>query len=194
MHVTIHGAAMMSYKNRRADTRSVALRTVFFAVAFVPLWLILSINCYIVGMCHYGVTIGLIVGIVALILGTKYYMKTMSSAKNKNYFKVEKKDDITLSMAFYILAYIPVLFVEEFAPVELVAFVILLFTVYLVYVKANMLHVNPVLTVMGYKTYRVTDDHLNTVVLLSRLNVRIGIEVPYVEITPNINLVLDQEQ
>lgn len=184
---------MMSYTNRRADIKSLALRTAFFLIAFVPLWLILSINCWAAGTCHYGLTIGGIVCIVVLLLGTRYYMKKWSSRKESRYFKVEKKDDITLNMAFYILAYIPALFVESFEPVELIAFTILLFTVYLVYVKANMLHVNPVLTVMGYKTYRATDDHFNTVVLLSRLNVRTGTEVEYVEITPNINLVLEQQ-
>ena len=91
------------------------------------------------------------------------------------------------------MAYIPVLFVEGFTPTELVAFVILLSIVYLVYTKANMLYINPVLTTMGYKTYRVTDDHHNTVVLLSRSSVPIGEDVDCVEIASNILLVVDQE-
>lgn len=182
---------MMSYKSRRADVRSVLLRTMFFSVAFIPLWLILSINCCVVGVCDYWITIIVIGSITVLFFYVKYYMKKLSSAKRGNYFKVEKKEDITLSMAFYILAYTPVLFVEKFALSEMVTFGILLFTIYLVYVKANLLHVNPILTIMGYKTYRATDDHFNTVVLLSRLNVRIHAEVKYVEITHNINLVLE---
>ena len=92
------------------------------------------------------------------------------------------------------MAYIPALFVEKFTLTELSAFVILLATVYLLYVKTNMLHINPVLTLIGYNTYRVTDDHSNTVVLLSRLSVRTGTEVPYAAIVHNVNLVLDRDQ
>ena len=183
----------MSYRNIRADFRDNIMRSIFFVVAFVPLWLILSINCGIAGICHWYLVAILIGFIVTLVAGTLHYIKKAYSSEEQNYFKIEKKDDITQNMVFYILAYIPVLFVEKFTATEIVAFVVLLAIVYLVYIKANMLHVNPVLTIMGYKTYRVTDDHRNTVVLLSRLNIRIGVEVPYVEIIPDINLVLDQQ-
>ena len=185
---------MMSYRNVRADIRDVALRTAFFTIAFVPLWLILSINCGIVGMCHWGIAIGLIVGIAVLVFCADRRMKNMYSAKELRYFKVVKKEDITHSTVFYIMAYIPALFVEKFTLTELSAFVILLVTVYLLYVKTNMLHINPVLTLIGYNTYRVTDDHSNTVVLLSRLSVRTGTEVPYAAIVHNVNLVLDRDQ
>lgn len=163
----------------------------FFAVAFIPLWLILSINGCIAGIWNYEITIICITLIIALTIFVKHYIKKLSGTKKGNYFKVEKRDDITLGMAFYILAYTPVLFIDKFALSEMVTFGILLSTIYLVYVKANLIHVNPILVMMGYKTYRVTDEHSNTVVLLSRLNVRIHTEVKYVEITPNINLVLD---
>ena len=58
---------------------------------------------------------------------------------------------------------------------------------------AAPLHVNPILTILGYKICRATDDHFNTVVLLSRLNIRTYTEVPYVNITHNMNLVMEQQ-
>lgn len=184
----------MSYTNRRVDLRDGALYSAFFAVAFAPLWLILSINCGIKEVCHWSITVAVVSIIIVLIFGMVYYIKKLHSSRKKTPFKVEKKDDITPSIAFYILAYIPALFVESFTLTELVAFVILLSIVYLVYIKANLLYVNPILTAIGYKTYRVTDDHSNTVVLLSRSSVIMDEDVDCVEIAPNIILVLDQEQ
>ena len=66
----------MSYINRRADLRDNVLYSAFFVVAFAPLWLILSINCGIEGICHWSITVVSVSVIIAFIYGVMRYIKS----------------------------------------------------------------------------------------------------------------------
>ena len=183
----------MPYRNIWADLCHNAVYMFFFAVAFIPLWVTLLAICWTTGTCsEYFVTI-LLIPLVVLLIGLRAYLKKLNLSEKHKTFKIVKKDDITHSLAFYIFPYVSALYIQELTIVGVIPFAIVLAIVGLLYVKTNMLYVNPVLMVCGYRMYRVTDDHSNTIVLMSRLNVLTNMDMACVEIAPNVNMVLDQE-
>lgn len=167
----------------------------FFVIAFIPLWVILLINYALLEGFNWYLIGASSVFLVSIFFIMKLYLKNIrKDNKDAQYFKVVQKTNITHDVVFYTLAYIPILLLNTFQLREVITFSIILFTIYVLYIKTNMLHINPILALMRYNMYKVTDDHDNTVVLLSRLNVKTGIDVPYKEITDNLNMVLDNER
>lgn len=183
----------MPYRNIWSDLHHYATYTFFFAVAFIPLWVTLLAICWTSDACSEYLVAVLFIPIVGLLIGLKVYIKKLNLSKKYRTFKIVKKDDITHSLAFYIFPYVSALYIQELTIMETIPFIIVLTIVGLLYVKTNMLHVNPVLMIYGYRMYRVTDNHSNTIVLMSKLNVLTDVDVDCVEIAPNINMVLDQE-
>ena len=185
---------MMSYGNKRVDLVDFGKKSIFFVTAFIPLWAILIINYGLTENADWAIILISSVPVLLSFVCMMRHLQKLSSTTELNYFKVVKKEDITHNMVFYILAYVSVLLVNNYDYVEWPTFVILLLTIFVLYVKTNMLHINPILLLMKYNTYRVTDDHDNTVILLSKLNVKTGVEIPYAEVTTNINLILDRQE
>jgi len=187
----------MTYQNRKSDLTQFATKTTFFIVAFIPLWAILIINYAFTENANWYLIAGASEFLVFISVIMAIYLRRLRSVRNGKdgelFFKVMQKSNITHDVIFYTLAYIPVLLLSTFEIREIVTFSIVLFTIYVLYIKTNMIHINPMLALMRYNMYKVTDDHDNTVVLLSKLNVKTGIEVPYEEITNNVYVVLDDE-
>lgn len=184
----------MTYKNRKCDLTQFIKKTMFFMTAFIPLWVILIINYTMTKGFNWYFVIGSSAFLISLFFTVMVYLrKIRKGEKEKQYFKVVGKTNITHDVVFYTLAYIPILLLSEFKWKEVITFSITLFTIYVLYIKTNMIHINPILALMQYKMYKVTDDHDNTVVMLSKLNVKTGVEVPCREIADEINIVLDGE-
>lgn len=185
--------SMLAYKNPKADLEEFSKKTMFFITAFIPLWAIIAINYTLTKGFDWFVSFGFSVFVLATLLTMIIYLNhKRKKSDGKITFKVVQKSNITHDIIFYVLAYIPVLIVNEFVLQEFVTFAILLFTTYVLYMKTNMLHVNPILALMKYHTYKITDDHDNTAVFFSKLVIKTGVEIPYNEITHGINIVLDK--
>jgi len=188
---------MLTFGNRKSDLIQFSKKTAFFIVAFIPLWVIvianylltkeINSNWYLVGSSSVFI-------ILVLVIVSKYLEKLRRDDKESKPFKVVQKVNITHDVIFYILGYIPSILLTAFHLKEIVTFCIVISIIYILYYKTNMIHINPILALMKYNMYKVTDDHDNTIVLLSKLNVKTGIEVQINEITNNINIVLDSER
>ncbi len=161
-------------------------KTLFFITAFTPLWFILLINYSLTENPNFYLIVFSFCVLVSLIVILLSYLrkKRMCTKEGISSFKVIKKLEITHDVIFYILAYIPVLLINEF-PV----FIILLFTVYILYIKTNMLHVNPIIA-LQYRTYRIIDNNNNSVVVFSKLNLKTDDNFSQ-EIITNLYIVID---
>ena len=180
----------MSYQDKKSDVVAFIKKTTFFITAFIPLWTILIINYSMTNNPNWCVVItSTIFLIVITIILIQYLKKKENTCTEVTHFKVVKKSEITHDVVFYILAYIPILLIDKFELSELPTFMILLFTIYVLYIKLNMLHINPIISLL-YHTYKATDDYYNTVVFLSKLTLKTGNDVPYQEITHNLNMVV----
>lgn len=182
---------MMYSQDRKSDFVNFIKKTLFFITAFLPLWAILIINYFFTGNSTWYLIITAIIFLTVSVIILLGYMKKKQNTKtNLSSFKIVKKSEITHDVIFYILAYIPALLIKDFTLEEFPMFVILLFTVYVLYIKTNMLHINPILA-LKYHTYRVIDDHDNSIVVFSNLHLKTGHDVTYQEITPNLHVIVD---
>ena len=167
-------------------------KTAFFLTAFAPLWVIMM-TTYLTTHPSSGAVLSIsIVAImlVAIIVGLFKYLKRKRMVGDVMHFKVVKKSDMRHDALFYMLACVSALIVDSFEPREVVAFVVVVFVVFVLYVKTNMLYINPIIG-LKYKMYRVEDHHGNEVVMFSVLNIPIGQAIPCREITHNIMIVAD---
>lgn len=181
----------MYSQDRKSDFGNFTKKTLFFITAFLPLWAILIINYSLTKNPLWELVAVLVVFLIASVIILLEYLKKKQTTKTDvSSFKIVKKSEITHDVIFYILAYIPVLLIKTFTLEEFPMFVILLFTVYVLYIKTNMLHINPILA-LKYHTYRVIDDHDNSVVVFSNLHLKTGRDITYQEITTNLHIVVD---
>ena len=182
---------MMYSQDRKSDFGNFAKKTLFFITAFIPLWTILIINYALTENPSWYIIVSSIIVLTTLVIVLLVYLKKKQTTRtNVSSFKVVKKSEITHDVIFYILAYIPALLIQDFTLREFPMFIILLFTVYVLYVKTNMLHINPILA-LKYHTYRIIDEHDNSVVVFSKLHLKTGHDITYQEITHNLHMVVD---
>ena len=180
---------MNSYKRIDFENfTNIVKKTLFFITAFLPLWCILIINYSLTDepnfYCIFASIIFLSLSVTWLFC---YLRKKENTTQDISYFKVLKKYDIGRDVVFYILAYIPALLIDEFEFTKLPAFAVILLTIYVLYIKTNMLHINPLIS-LKYNTYKVIDDHENTVIIFSSLKIKTGREIPYQEISSDVNI------
>lgn len=184
----------MKYRNRKVDFANFWKRTLFFIIAFIPLWVILIANYALSESPNGFVIMGSSITLVLALSFMIVYLDSLRKSQGDHQFiKIVQKSSMTHDVVFYTLAYIPVLLLTTYDIRAIVTFSIILFTVYVLYIKTNMLHINPILALMKYNIYKVTDDHDNTIVLLSKLHLKTGTDVAYKEITDNISMVPDDE-
>lgn len=164
-------------------------KTIFFITAFTPLWIIIIIKY------SFHDNNMLYNGLIFFVILPNWYMfhklkQKRESTTDIEYVKVVQKQEITHDVIFYIFAYIPLLLINNFNDVEMLTFGILLFTIYILYINKNMLHINPII-ILKYKTYRVIDDRDNTVILISKFNIKRNKDMPFKELTSGLKIIVD---
>ena len=180
----------MMNQNRALNLKKKLEKTIFFITAFSPLWAILIIKYSIYDNIAYVV---LLIFIILPILYVFHELKQKKeSIVDVEYVKVIKKQEITHDIIFYIFAYIPLLLINDFKWDEIIPFGILLVTVYVLYINKNMLHINPII-ILKYKTYRITDDRENTMVLISKFNIKRNRDIPFQELASGLKIIVDAE-
>lgn len=161
-------------------------KTLFFISAFSPLWVIFILNYSLKENVDWLVVVGLSSLLLTINVGIILQLKKSNHNKiDLSYFKIVKKSDISHSVSFYILAYIPLLLIQDSTSSNIATFGVLLATIFILYVKLNLLHINPIISLF-YNTYRVTDEYDNTVVIFSKLKVKNNTNIAYQEIASNL--------
>ena len=182
---------MMYSQDRTSDFTNFVKKTLFFATAFLPLWAILITNYSFTENPLHEVIISSVALLAVLVIVLLGYLKKKQNTKTDvSSFRVVKKSDITHDVIICVFACVPALLIKDFTLQEFPAFTVFLFIVYVLYVKTDMLHINPILA-LRYHTYRVTDDHDNSVVVFSNLHLKTGQDITCQEITPNLHMVVD---
>ena len=168
------------------DMRDHAKRVSFFITALVPACFILliryalSADAALLVFLLLALPVAVIPAVVIL-----YLRRTASASGGFVNINVKKKFDITRDTALYTLTCIPVVLIEDFVPEHLIIFLSVLAIIYVMYTKFNLFHINPIISIF-YRTYRVVDDHGNTVMVFAKLNVRAGSDLSCLEISENL--------
>lgn len=113
----------------------------------------------------------LIISIVLIagpIIVLKFYINNRIK-ENPREFKIKTKINMTNEYILYVITYIFPFISEDILDLSnLFSLVIVIITLGILYIGANLFYVNPTLSLFGYKLYRITDDYDNELILLTK--------------------------
>jgi len=144
---------------------TILARLLLFFSSYIPLIIIFSIRCFDINRVL-SIS-GFIVSLVLfLILVYIMFVLRKLSVVNLTVKKVSvKSSDLLAYMFSYIL---PFLGLHLDNPLEVISVIIFFSMLAIVYVNSNMIYINPMLSILGYRIYEVTDANDNVYVLITK--------------------------
>ncbi|CAO3441953.1 hypothetical protein [Azospirillum argentinense] len=162
---------------------NVFARTILFLSSYIPLWVIFAIMT----MHEQPYVGGFFVGIAVLsLIATLVYMRIVQNFQGIDLpiGIIRRKDSDTMS---YIASYVVPFAATTFDKAEQVASLcIFLGVLWAVYVNTGMIHINPMLSLIGYNLYEVEDSEGNTYFLMSKNNLRRGARIRAIDLANGI--------
>lgn len=154
--------------------RGAIIHTVFFLNSFLPLWIVVLVQLILfdtqLNQIQYCIaTILLLCVIVIPTILVCLFIKFKENTTGEVKIAVTKNTDITGEYAIYLITYI-IAFISGnfFTEKQLVTFGII-FTIFgIIYVKHHLFHINPFISMLGYKFHRVQTDEDNDVNVISQ--------------------------
>jgi hypothetical protein len=151
---------------------SLFTKLILFLSSYLPLWLIFVIQFYS-KQNNIGVVISVILGAIS-ILGLYVYLNLVRKL-NKLQITVSlinRRDGEAMS---YIVSYLlPFMALPSSNLGDFVSLGIFLIVLAVIYVNSDMLHINPVLNLMGWHIYEITKESGQICLLISRKKVKKG--------------------
>lgn len=170
------------------DAQEHAKRLSLFITAFTPAWVILLIRYAWTADANL-VLLLLALPVAAVPVATAWKLRLAASASNDLVpIHVRKRFDITGDVAQYTLAYVPVVIFDSLTPENLAIIFTIMVVVYFMYTRANLLHINPIISIF-YRPYRVVDEHGNTIVVFAKLKVKVDSILSCRELSENLYVV-----
>lgn len=130
-------------------------KSILFLSSYAPLFAILSIKYYPIDK---GVALGslMVLGIsLILFAGLMIYLHRNASPINVKVKAVARRDGELLSYA--ITYFLPFLSLDLSEIYDLISFLLLYAVIWLAYVRANAIHINPLFHICGYRLFEVED-------------------------------------
>jgi hypothetical protein len=113
-----------------------------------------------------GISISLI--FIPLVV-LKLYIKRCIDKNPPREFVVKTRQNITNEYILYVVTYIFPFISDKILDLSnIFSLLILILTLGILYIGANLYYVNPTLSVLGFKLYRITDKFGNDIILLSK--------------------------
>lgn len=151
-----------------------------FFSSYSPLFLILAIRNLAKTIVGAWVLIAIAVGSL-LILAYFLYDKRKQGFHNVILTRVTPRDaDV---MAYIVTYLIPFLGISISDPVDAVSLGIMLGLIAVIYVSSNLIYINPILSLLGYRFFEVETENGKISVLVSRTDyVKTGLPIPVVSL------------
>jgi len=156
-------------------------RFILFLSSYTPLWAIFFLN-------GPGTPTGTVCGFLAFLGPTAIFFLVKQARQASPVIlavaKVRKKDSDTMG---YIATYvIPFAATKLDDPVQLASLVIFFAALAIVYINSGLIHINPTLSLLGYRIYEVEDAEENAYPLITRHSIRKGDNVLAVDLADGI--------
>ncbi|QRM34787.1 hypothetical protein [Microvirga sp. VF16] len=162
---------------------NVLSRIILFLSSYIPLWIIFAVMTLRERPYLGSIFIGLA---ILSLLGTLLYMRLVQRLQGigMRIGIIRRKDSDTMS---YIASYVIPFAATAFNDIEqVVSLVIFLVVLCVVYVNTGMIHINPLLSILGYNLYEVEDDQGNSYFLMSKRRLRRGDDVTAIDVAESI--------
>lgn len=169
---------------------SLATKLVLFLTSYIPLFLIISMNISPINPIYsspplyreysiiitWPVVLTIFISILLMVL-LSILMKYHSRLGNttKKYVRSQQKNEL---LSYYLLVYVFVFAGLNFSdPVDWLILLIFLIMLLILQIKSEMLHVNPMLGLIGYDIYEVKGEYRNFLVI-SKEDIEKFVEIP----------------
>ena len=174
-----------------------------FLSSYSPLWLIFLISLFVnddyrkgfdfynylpTSLSDYAsiIFLGLIIVPLLILLLVLYNTK---KGTNPEYIIIKEKENSTSEYALYAITYIIPFVANKFLELQnIIALIIMMVTIGSIYIQANMFHLNPVLTILKYKLYKISDNNNNKYTVLTKQELKDGEKISAIRLTQRIFL------
>ena len=107
--------------------------------------------------------------LIISIVVTSILLKVVKNTERPIKTIIKNRENLTGEYVLYVVTYIIPFLVNDFlAPERLFGLSVLLITIGILYVRANLLHINPLFTMLGYRLYYITNDDDKKIHVLSK--------------------------
>ena len=103
------------------------------------------------------------------IIVTILLLKVVKSAKRPLKTTIKQRENLTGEYVLYVVTYIIPFLLDDFLePHKIFGLAVLLTTVGILYIRANLFHINPLFTMVGYRLYYITNETEKRIHILSK--------------------------
>lgn len=153
------------------------IKICLFLVSYFPLFVIMAVLHYDHNIILYSIMGVSIIGFTGL--GITFYVLNRVSGEYKEATKIEPASKINFQ---YFLAYIiPFITIDIDSTRQLVAYSILFIFIGILYVKTELIYVNPTLVMFGYKLLKIHSNN-ESIMLITKNDLDHALENPVVTI------------
>jgi phosphatidylglycerophosphate synthase len=160
-------------------------RVMLFLCSYFPLCVIIAVVFF---RRSYWLSLSVLLAGLLGLLGSLIYLRLAKSfaAVRISVKGHQRKDAETMS---YILTYlVPFVVVPSDDWEKLVSLAIFFVVLGLLYINTNMIHINPMLNIFGYRIYELSQDDGAVHALITKRRVMRGSEIDVIEIDEDIYL------
>lgn len=167
-------------------------KSVLFLASYSPLFIILTVRQYDATVAAYGQTAGVLILLIGpfATLGTALLAPAIFKEYDKIHGQRRKLDgqieSVEKDAILYFVTYvIPFVGIGKAGWIDLVSYLIIFIVIYSVYIRAGLVYLNPVLSMTGFKTYKIATAERN-VVLITKKAHKGGVNAEMIEIEDGV--------
>lgn len=139
-------------------------KSALFLSSYSPLFLILAIKYIPVDLRVTAGASAFLIASLLMFFWLKHSLEGDAAAVNMTVKAVSRRDGELLS--YSITYFLPFLSLNLSNPYDLAAFLVLYGVIWLAYVRANAVHINPLFHIFGYRLFEVQDLTSNRTITL----------------------------
>lgn len=166
-----------------SDMANIFARFLLFLSSYIPLWVIFTV---IMARGHFVFACGFALLAAVSLFGTLIYIRHVQRMNGIQISVgiIRRQDSETMSyIASYVVPFAATA-LDNFE--QVIALGIFLIVLCIVYVNTSMIHINPLLSVLGYNLFEIEDRDGNTQFLISKRRVRRGETINVIDIADGI--------
>lgn len=143
------------------------VKVILFLSSYIPLFVIIMIRNY--EQQDLVIALGIVIATVLIILVIVFWKVRSVSGK---YLKIEKIENLNrVGLEYFITYIIPFLAINFLEIKDLLALGVIFFVMGVIYIKSDLIYMNPILNLAGFNLYKViSDGHEHIIITRKKRN------------------------
>lgn len=135
-----------------------------FLSSYIPLFIIFTIKYY-----NYSWLLGIVIFIILSSIFVLYFSIKRAEHMSGDYYNLKTVENKSNQFLEYILAYIiPLLGFNLTSISDIISLVLLFILIAILYIRSDLIYMNPVLSIIGYNLYKVNAGKSDIMVISTK--------------------------